>query len=147
MTSFLATIKRGLIVPHPATAGQTAVFLSRFKEDELVRVTVEKEGRKRSPAQNRRYWSVLVPAFASWAGYQDFPEEAEKIGITPKDSAHNTLKALLLPRIKISLPDGSRVEVLPSTASLTTAQMADLQDRAERFLNDQGIFLPAEENA
>ena len=52
---------------------------------------------------------------------------------------------MIIGRRTVTLPDGTQVEVEPSTTSLTTAHMADLQDKAERFLNSQGIYLPAED--
>lgn len=144
-TSFLATIRKGSICPINASIGRVAVDLSRFKDSEVLEVTVQSQTKKRTLKQNARYWKLIVPAFANWTGYEQFPESAEKLGLAPKDSAHEVLKAMFIPEREAVLPDGSTVKIRPSTAKLTTAEMADLQDKAERFLNDQGIYLAADE--
>ena len=135
---------RGVIVPHPAQAGAVSVKLARFKPGTLT-VTVESEVKRRTLSQNARYWKLIVPAFSEWAGYERFPESAEKLGLAPKDSAHEVLKALFIGEREATLPDGSVVKIRPSTARLSVAEMADLQERAERFLNQNDIFLPAHE--
>ena len=50
-------------------------------------------------------------------------------------------------RVERTLPDGRVIEEIhePSTTELTTAEMAHLQDQAERLLNENGIYLPAEQ--
>ena len=143
--SFPASIRNGVIVPHPAHMGRVAVSFSRFPSDAQLLITAETEPKRRSLAANRRYWAVIVPAFSAWTGYEEFPESAEKLGLAPKDSAHEVLKAMFIGEREATLPNGQVVKVRPSTAKLTTAEMADLQDRAERFLNSQGIYLPADE--
>ena len=143
--AFPASVQKGIIVPHPAYAGKAAVAFSRLKVGETVTVTVESEKRTRTLSQNARYWKLIVPAFSEWAGYEQFPESAEKLGLAPKDSAHEVLKAMFIGEREAELPDGSTVKIRPSTAKLTTAEFADLQDRAERFLNSQGIYLQADE--
>ena len=66
-----------------------------------------------------------------------------------KDSAHRTLKAMLIgPRvITRTLPNGQVIEETqePSTKELTTAEFAKLQDLAEKLLNENGIYLQADE--
>jgi hypothetical protein len=57
------------------------------------------------------------------------------------------LKAHLLGTFDVTLPDGSVVTVERSTTNLSVAEFADYQDRAERFLNSLGIYLPAAEEA
>ena len=144
--TFLATLRNGVIVPHPAVAGAVAVKFSHFKPDALLRVTVEPERDRRTPSQNNRYWGLIVPAFSEWAGYERYPESAEKLGLAPKDSAHEVLKAMFIGEREATLPDGTVVKIRPSTAKLTVAEMADLQERAERFLAAHGIHLPAKES-
>lgn len=145
ISRFKATIRKGIICPLLAVAGRVSVDFARFKPDAVIDVTVETESRKRTLKQNARYWSLIVPAFSEWTGFEKFPESAEKAGIAPKDSAHAILKAKFIGDRDITLPNGEVVRVRPSTACLTTAEMADLQDKAERFLNENGIYLPAEE--
>lgn len=140
---YKATISQGMVVPVSGSLAKASVGLSRFKKGAIVDVCIESERNVRSLAQNRRYWKIIVPLFSEWAGYEQFPESAEKLGMAPKDSAHAVLKAMFIPEREATLPDGSVVKIRPSTAKLTTAEMADLQDRAERFLNQNGIYLPA----
>ena len=137
--TFPATIRKGVIAPHPAYAGKAAVGFAQFKPEEELSVTVERKSKTRTLAQNARYWKLIVPAFSEWTGYEQFPESAERLGLAPKDSAHEVLKAMFVPSREATLPDGTVVTVRPSTARLTVAEFADLQDRAERFLNSQGI--------
>lgn len=141
--TFQATIRKGILCPLPQCAGRVAVGLARFKADQILDVHVEKQGKIRSLEQNARYWKLIVPAFSEWAGYEQFPESAERLGLAPKDSAHEVLKSMFLPEREATLPDGTVVKIRPSTAKLSTAEMADLQDQAERFLNANGIYLPA----
>ena len=125
----------------PINPSGWAVALSKF-EGKLVDVLVSQ---KRSLSQNARYWSLIVPAFSQWTGFEAFPESAEKIGLTPKESAHQILKAMFVGTHEVTLPDGSVVTVCPSTAALTVAQFSELTDKAERFLNAHQIFLPVDE--
>lgn len=134
----------GVLTPLGPCVAKVAVGLSRFKEGEILNVTVESEKKTRSLQANRRYWGLIVPAFAEYCGHEVFPQSAEESGMTPKDSAHQVLKAMFIGRKKITLPDGTEVEVEPSTKSLTTKEFADLQDKAERLLVANGIRLPAE---
>lgn len=145
--TFPARVAFGRPVPLPEHVGPVAVKLAKFRTDEVVRVTIESEPKTRTLAQNARYWKLIVPAFSEWTGYEEFPESAERLGIAPKDSAHEVLKAMFVPAREATLPDGTVVSVRPSTACLTVAQFAELQEKAERFLNSQGIYLPAEEAA
>lgn len=145
--NFPAKILAGRAVPLPAHAGPVAAKLAKFKADDVVRVTIETEPKTRTLAQNARYWKLIVPAFSEWTGYEEFPESAERLGLAPKDSAHEVLKAMFVGEREATLPDGTVVKIRPSTAKLTVAEFADLQERAERFLNSQGIYLPAAEEA
>lgn len=145
--TYPARIFAGRAVPLPAHVGPVAAKLAKFKGDEVVHVTIESERKTRSMAQNARYFGLIVPAFSEWTGYEAFPESAERLGLAPKDSAHEVLKAMFIGEREATLPNGQTVRVRPSTACLTVAEFADLQERAERFLNSQGIYLPADESA
>ena len=144
---FKATIRRGAIVPFPGVAGRVAVELSRFLLDAPLDVTVSLPAKKRTKDQNSRHWGLIVPAFEA-LGHERFSEWAELHGMTPKDSAHNVIKAMFLDRLKIELPNGEVVEVLPSSAKLTKAQFAQMDERAERYLNNLAppVYLPAKED-
>lgn len=102
---------------------------------------------KRTLRQNARYWTVIVPAFSEYAGYEQYPERAEKLGKTPKDSAHRVLVAMLLDPVVVQLPGGQVFTMERSTTSLSVAEMSDLQDRAERFLISEGRTLPPAKEA
>ena len=148
--AFPASVQKGIIIPHPAYAGKAAVAFSRLKVGETVTVTVESEKRTRTLKQNARYWKLIVPAFAEWVGNEAYPEHLEKMDLPAlKDSAHRTLKAMLIgPRvITRTLPNGQVIEETqePSTKELTTAEFAKLQDLAEKLLNENGIYLQADE--
>ena len=111
---------------------------------------MESEKRTRTLKQNARYWKLIVPAFAEWVGNEAYPEHLEKMDLPAlKDSAHRTLKAMLIgPRvITRTLPNGQVIEETqePSTKELTTAEFAKLQDLAEKLLNENGIYLQADE--
>lgn len=141
---FKATLRRGVIAPFPGVAGRVAVELARFPQDAVLDVTVSLPSKRRSRQQNDRHWGLIVPAFEQ-LGYEKFSQWAEEHGMTPKDSAHNTIKQMFLDPLVLPLPDGRTVEVWPSSASLTTAQFAQMDERAERYLNSLGVFLPAKE--
>ena len=142
--SFKATVRRGIILPK--NQGETSVALSKLPRDVEVDVVVSVAGKKRSLKQNAFYWDCIVPAFEA-LGHERFSEWFEMNDMAPKDSAHNVIKAAFLDPIKIELPDGKVVEVLPSTSKLTTAQFAMMTERAERYLNnlDPPVYLPAKE--
>ena len=139
-----ATLRRGEIAPFPGVAGRVAVQLSQFPVDAPLDVTVELPAKRRTKRQNDRHWAVIVPAFEQ-LGYETFSQWAELKGMTPKDSAHNVIKQMFLDPLVLPLPDGRTVEVWPSSASLTAAQFSQMDEKAERYLNSLGVFLPAKE--
>ena len=147
--TYQATVKDGNAVPLPFFAARVAVGRSKFKPGTVITVTEESEAKRRTLPQNRRYWGLVVPAFAEWTGYESYPEHLEKQDLKAlKDSAHRTLKAMFIgPRtVERVLPNGVVIQEVqePSTTELTTAQFAELQDKAEKLLNENGIYLPAE---
>lgn len=99
----------------------------------------------RTLSQNARYWSLLIPLFAEWSGYEESPESAERIGKTPKDAAHEVLKSMFVPQVTETLPNGMTLTIMPSTSSFSIAEFSEFQDKVERFLVSQGIRLPADE--
>ncbi len=130
---------------QPILTPRLAAQLARKKGKEVEWDFVAKT---RTLKQNARYWSLIVPAFAEWSGYEAYPELLEQRDLKNlKNSAHRTLKAMFIgPRTVIrTLPNGQTVTELqePSTKDLTTAEMALLQDKAEKFLNENQMFLPA----
>jgi hypothetical protein len=129
MTSFPATIRRGIICPDPAYAGEVSVAFARFKVDEIVTVTVEKRTKKRTLKQNRRMWKIL----------QIF----EALG-WEKDEAKTWCCDQFLEPVVREFPDGSRTESTRGTRFLSTVAMGEFMDRIERFLNEKQLWYPDE---
>lgn len=142
---FKAFIRQGQITPFPGIAGKVAVELSRLPQEGPLDVTVALPSKKRTRPQNDRHWSLIVPAFEQ-LGWETFSQWAEEHGESSKDSAHNVIKRMFLDPLEIVLPDFRVVHVWPSSKSLTTAQFAEMDDKAERYLNNLGVFLPAKED-
>jgi len=128
--TFQATIRQGVICPLPQTAGQTSVKLARFKPGVLT-VTVESEVKRRTLSQNARMWKIL--------------QAFEELG-WEKDEAKAWCCAKFLEPMVREFPDGTREETVRGTRHLTTAQMGEFQDRIERFLNEKGLWFPADEH-
>lgn len=141
---YKATVRRGVLVPFPGIADRVRQELSQFPADSVLDVTVEPPSKRRTKRQNDRHWSLIVPAFEQ-LGHERFSQWAEESGMTPKDSAHNTIKQMFLDPLVLPLPDGRTVHVWPSSAHLTTAQFSMMDERAERYLNSLNIYLPAKE--
>lgn len=141
---FKATIRRGVIAPFPGSSARVASELAQFPQDATLDVTVALPSKRRTKRQNDYHWSVIVPAFEQ-LGHERFSQWSEEHGMSPKDSAHNTIKQMFLDPLVLPLPDGSTVQVWPSSAHLTTAQFSQMDERAERYLNSLGIYLPAKD--
>lgn len=141
---FKANIHRGALIPVPEARGRVAVELSKFPKEVPVDVTVSLPGKKRTAKQNNWHWSVIVPAFEQ-LGYERFSQWYEESGESPKDSAHNVIKQMFLDPVVMDLPDGQKVQVWPSSKHLTVAQFSAMDEKAERYLNGLGIYLPAKE--
>lgn len=142
---FTGELVKGIPVPDdPVTV---SVAVAQFKPGRKMEFEYRTPSRTRTDAQNRRYWKMIVPYFAKWAGYETYPELVEKTDPRIlKNSAHRTLKNIFIgPRsVERVLPNGTVVTEVhePSTAELTTLEMSELQRKAEMLLNENGIFLP-----
>lgn len=97
-------------------------------EGRRVTLTVQREQLQRTLAQNRWYWSIVVPVFGDWTGYE-------------KDEAHAVLKSLFL-KVEKTLPTGEVLEVPGSTAKLTKEEFSEYCERVARFLAENGVYVP-----
>lgn len=92
------------------------------------RVELTRYRPRRSDAQNRYYWAVVVPMFADF-----LREQGEQY---TNEDAHEVLKAAWL-RKSIHKPDGELLcESIGSTAKLTTSEFIDYIDRCVVWLAD-----------
>ena len=145
MITFRARIRRGQLLPNNQI--QASRDLSTFPKDIEVDVFVQKAGVTRSKDQNDRHWAVIVPAFPN-LGWDVLSKLAEVEGISTKDSAHKVIMRWFLDPMKYPVGDGTFIEFWPSSSKfLTVAQFAQMDERAERYLNslDPPVYLPAKE--
>lgn len=125
--SFRATVRDGLLVwSEPARA---AAWLAMAKDKPLL-VTLEREPHRRTLAQNRRYWSALVP-FAAEVFQQRTGQPFSK------DTAHYALKLAFLGHIEVPGPGGQIVLVPKSSAELDTAGFAGYCNRIEAWIEQE----------
>lgn len=130
-STYLAQIRRGVLVAIPQMAGRVAVEFSRSKPEEVLEVTVQSQTKKRTLSQNARMWAILQ-VFEAWGWH--------------KDEAKTWCCGEFLPPIVREMPDGTRIETKASrTSTLNTKQMGEFMDRIEHWLVDQGVHLPADE--
>jgi hypothetical protein len=129
---FEATIgAHGELVPVGALATRATVRLQAYKGRQAL-VTVEPERKRRSLAQNARYWGCIVP-FA-----------AEVLSVTrdvplSKDQAHHVLKAAF-----IGVEETALGPVPKSTRDLSTAEFAEYCAKVEGHFASLGQYLPQE---
>lgn len=93
-----------------------------------VRVVVSRETKRRTREANARYWVAVVPAMSEWSGYE-------------KDEAHKLFAGMFLSEERV-LPDGRVVEIVLSTASLSTKKFYEYTERCTRFLAGHGVCVP-----
>ena len=122
---FTGSVKGGRVVfDQPQRwIGVTARF-----EGRRVEVTLQAERKERSLAQNRYYWSVVVPIFGEWTGES-------------KDEAHETLKTIHLQQDFV-LPTGELVRKAGSTKRLSTVDFQAYVERVCVWCAQQGVFIP-----
>ena len=120
----------GAIVPEDPGRFRLQLAKHRMTGKRLW-LELSREKRMRTVEQNSRYWALLVPEFSAWSGYE-------------KDEAHEVLKGLFLKEEKV-LPTGEIVERVRSTTELTVEEFREFTERAERFLVEHGVRLPADE--
>lgn len=101
--------------------------LARFEGRRVV-LTVRGEQLQRSQQQNKYYWSMVVPIFSEWTGYE-------------KEEAHEVLKGLFL-KTRRTLPTGEEIEVSGSSAKLTVAEFKEYVDQVCRWLAGHGVYVP-----
>lgn len=97
-------------------------------EGRRVTITVRREQQVRTLAQNRYYWSVVVPIFGEWSGED-------------KDAAHETLKSLHLV-VEHELPTGELVRKAGETKVLTIEEFSQYVERVCVWLAQQGVYVP-----
>lgn len=93
-----------------------------------VSLVLTREKRRRSDAQNRRYWSLVVPCFSEWSGYE-------------KDEAHEVLLQMFS-KYEDHLPSGEVVERILRSSKMTVEQFNTYTSRVERFLAEHGFEFP-----
>ena len=107
-------------------------WLNKFEDETRIEVIVKKEDKSRSTQQNRYYWGVVLRVIGDELGYD--PEEL-----------HDLFKSMSLKK-HIDF-EGKRYEIVRSTTSLTTDEMAEYIDKIIRWASEQGIEVPEAENA
>ena len=115
-------MKREAIVSLPEAVRTLASWLSLFKPNTKVRLTLDSDIRKRTLEQNARLWSMF-----DHLGWE-------------KGEAHDFFCRKFLPPIQKELPDGTIVEIMRGTSGLSTKEMSDFQDAIERFLAQHGLW-------
>lgn len=98
--------------------------LSRLEPTTLWQVSVRERKSKRSIDQNDRYWK-LITEFGNFCGYD-------------KDEMHQEIGRRFLNYEKTI--NGKIKQFVKSTTKLTTAEMAELQDKIERVAAQQGFI-------
>jgi len=130
--TFLGTVKDGRV--YPDDSGALRANLQGW-EGKRVSVEVEREYKRRTTQQNRRYWSVIVPCVAELlTKTRDLPISS--------DQAHYLLKAAFLGQVETDLGP-----VPKSTRNLSTAEFAEYCDRIEAHFASIGHPLPITEAA
>lgn len=104
-------------------------WLARHHNREVT-VSLEPEYRARSTQSNRYLWAVVYGALAEWSGHE--PEEI-----------HEAMKAKFLSRRVLTMPDGSTVEVVGSTAVLDSKAFGEYVDQVIRYAAECGVYVPA----
>ena len=119
------TVKGGKVTFDQAQ--RWAGVVGRY-EGHRVEVTIQRLRPIRSMAQNRYYWSVVVPIFGEWTGES-------------KEEAHDTLKTLHLMVEKV-LPTGELIRKPGSSKALTTVEFGEYVERVCVWLAQQGVYIP-----
>ena len=123
--TFTGQIKAGQFIP--SEPGRWSGWLMKHN-GKPVTVIVSRVKHRRTLAQNARYWSLIVPCFSEWSGYET-------------DEAHELLKGMFLKQ-EVSLPSGELVERVRSTTELSTAEHTEYCRKVETFLAQHGFGFP-----
>jgi len=104
---FLGTIKEGK--PVFDNRAKLLAYCAGFPDETRFECLIRKQTKRRSDAQNKYYWGVVIPTLGMHFGYN-------------KDEMHDALKWQFLIRTDVELP------TVRSTASLTTAEFKAFVD-------------------
>lgn len=103
------------------------------------RVQIVKARKRRSDAQNRYYWGVVIEYLRAYCHDQGEDLDAEEV--------HELLKAKFLRRQINDRVTGRVIgQAIRSTASLNTAEFIDYIDRCAVFMAEMGIVVPDPSN-
>ena len=86
----------------------------------MVWVSVVRQQHARTMSQSRYYWGVVVRDIADFCG-------------EGREDTHEYLKGLHLPKRNVELLDGQRLEMPPSTTTLTVEQMTEYIETCRRW--------------
>ena len=117
----------------PDEPGRWIGFLARYKSRRLS-VTAEAERIRRSPKQNARYWSLIVPMYQEWVGEED------------KLQAHEDLLTQCNTSTRI-LPTGEIISTVRRSRFLSVEEFNDYTTRVEMWLAKHGCEFPDEPGA
>lgn len=96
-------------------------------------IRVEKFRQRRSNAQARYWWGVVVPLFSEHCGHY-------------KDEMHEILKVQLLPKdveiVNKETGEAQTIRIGGSTTHLSTTEFKDLIARAQHLGAELGIYIP-----
>lgn len=118
---------QGRLVIHEREQGRYIGWLMRHAR-KPVTVILTRAKRRRSDAQNKRYWSLIVPCFSEWSGYE-------------KDEAHEVLLQMFS-KYEDHLPTGELVERIRRSSKMSVEQFNEYMGRVERFLAAHGFEFP-----
>jgi len=125
---FTASVdKEGRLVIHQREQGRWIGWLMKHA-GKAITIIATREKKRRSDAQNKRYWSLIVPCFSEWSGYE-------------KDEAHEVLLQLFS-KFEDHLPSGEVVERIRRSSKMDVAQFNEYTSRVERFLAEHGFQFP-----
>jgi hypothetical protein len=110
--------------------GRWLGWLMRHKGKRLT-ITVSRAKIRRSDAQNRRYWSLVIPCFSEWSGFE-------------RDEARETLLQMFS-SYEDRLPSGEAVVRVVRSSRMTVGQFSDYTSRVERFLAGHGFVFPSDD--
>lgn len=130
---YTGAVKDGKLTLTAPILFQNEIHVFNGKE---VRLTIERESRKRSYLQNAYYWSVLIEII--YATFKDFGEEVTRI------RTHEMLKAKFLERHIVSKKGEIIGTYAGSTTDLTTLQFNDeyVEPICRWFVQTFGISIP-----
>ena len=112
----------------PDERGRWVGWLAKYRGRRL-HLTAEPDRIRRTDAQNKRYWSLIVPVYQEWVGEPDKLQAHEDLL-----SLHNRMDRLL--------PTGEVVKVVARSKNLSIEQFNEYTSRVEVWLAQQGIEFP-----